>query len=356
MVKRSYEELENSHTETVLKSMDHVRRNISKYFILIVFFLIFSVYLGLEIIWNIKLLLIIFLTIVLVFYLMRNNPRLDLTRSAKLFILFSFFIIFYIYFSTIFDIYLNLGYRFNLYTIYFFCFIVIFLALNKGKKISLETIYPYICEKIFIEQVPENKFLFSKTNGDYVIGNLKEKRILELSNGTHSIEEVGKILMTEFNSYFSEEGSIASSYEILSKYEEKGFIRFESLSYQAARRNNQIKMYGGILKSIYFMIAGISFLIIGIFEAVSFVILISLMILIIGLALFTVRINRYRKLRAFEKSKNGRNKNDEIVIEPSIEKRSIPKEIRKPNWLKLEEKTEIPLFDNIYCRDYLSRK
>ena len=118
-------------------------------------------------------------------------------------------------------------------------------------------------------------------------------------------------------------------------------------------------MYGGILKSIFFVIFGASFFILGIFGAGSIiyfssisirimVIVVSFMVLLCGLALFIVRFNRYRKLYVLEKSgsnKNENDKNSKTLYEPLIGERPIPREIRKPKWPLLEKRTEVPMFD-----------
>jgi hypothetical protein len=89
-----------------------------------------------------------------------------------------------------------------------------------------ETMYPTIGEDVYWQRDVNKIHIFAEKTGESQVGNITAGRILELCDGTHSIKEIGTILMKEFLKSPSEENVLTFITGFLSQCEEKGFIEF----------------------------------------------------------------------------------------------------------------------------------
>lgn len=101
-----------------------------------------------------------------------------------------------------------------------------------------ETTYPKIGENVYLQREVNQVYIFAEKTGESKTGNITAGRILELSDGTRSIKEIGTILMKEFLESPSEEEILGLVCSFLSECEEKGFIEFRSASVEEVRHED----------------------------------------------------------------------------------------------------------------------
>lgn len=89
-------------------------------------------------------------------------------------------------------------------------------------------LYPVIGEKVYWQRDVEKVYIFSEKTGESQSGNLTAGRIIELSDGTRSLGEIGHILSEEFGETPSEKEVIILVSDFLSECEKKGFIELRS--------------------------------------------------------------------------------------------------------------------------------
>lgn len=70
--------------------------------------------------------------------------------------------------------------------------------LLRGGFLDLETAYPHIGEDIHWQRDVKVVYIFSETTGESITGNMTAGRIIELSDGTHSVKEIIETLINEF--------------------------------------------------------------------------------------------------------------------------------------------------------------
>lgn len=99
---------------------------------------------------------------------------------------------------------------------------------NGGCTINPEKTYPQIGENVYWQRDVQQVLISSEKTGVSMAGNLTAGRILELSDGTRSVKEMGKILTIEFVDSPPEEEMLAFINEFLPECEKKGFIKLRS--------------------------------------------------------------------------------------------------------------------------------
>ena len=99
---------------------------------------------------------------------------------------------------------------------------------NGGYTTNPEKIYPQVGENVYWQREVQQVFIFSEKTGVSMAGNLTAGRIIELSDGTRSAKEIGKVLMTEFVGSPPEKEMLAFVNEFLSECEKKGFMNLRS--------------------------------------------------------------------------------------------------------------------------------
>ncbi len=95
---------------------------------------------------------------------------------------------------------------------------------NGGFTTNPETTYPQVGENVYWQRDVKQMIIFSEDTGESLAGNVTAGRIIELSDGTRSVKEIGKILMKEFAESPPEEEVLAFVDEFLTQCEEKGFV------------------------------------------------------------------------------------------------------------------------------------
>ena len=97
-----------------------------------------------------------------------------------------------------------------------------------GYSTNPETTYPRVCEDVYWQRDVKQVYIFSEKTGESLAGNVTAGRIIELSDGTHSVKEIVKTLMREFSGSPSEEEVLTFVTEFLSECEQKEFIELRS--------------------------------------------------------------------------------------------------------------------------------
>lgn len=97
-----------------------------------------------------------------------------------------------------------------------------------------ETTYPILGEDVYWQRDVNKIQIFAEKSGESQVGNRTAGRLLELSDGTHSIKEIGATLMKEFTGCPSEEEMLAFVVDFLLQCEKKGFIEFRSTPVEKA--------------------------------------------------------------------------------------------------------------------------
>jgi hypothetical protein len=99
---------------------------------------------------------------------------------------------------------------------------------NGGYTTNPQTTYPQVGENVYWQRDVKQVMIFSEDTGESMAGNMTAGRIIELSDGTRSVEEIGKILMREFADSPPEEEVLAFISEFLTQCQEKEFITLRS--------------------------------------------------------------------------------------------------------------------------------
>lgn len=99
-----------------------------------------------------------------------------------------------------------------------------------------ETTYPQVCKDVYWQRDVSKIYIFSEKTGESSAGNLTAGRIIELSDGTHSISEIVNALMTEFTESPPEEEVLTFVTGFLSECEQKEFIELRSTPAEKTRK------------------------------------------------------------------------------------------------------------------------
>lgn len=93
-------------------------------------------------------------------------------------------------------------------------------------------------EDVYWQRDVKQVYIFSEETGESLAGNLTAGRIIELSNGTHSVKDIVQKLLTEFSENPTEEEILAFVTEFLVDCEEKQFIELRTSPTDVVKRSS----------------------------------------------------------------------------------------------------------------------
>ncbi|MBU7014782.1 MAG: PqqD family peptide modification chaperone [Theionarchaea archaeon] len=91
-----------------------------------------------------------------------------------------------------------------------------------------ETTYVHLGEDVYWHRDVSRVYIFSEKTGESMQGNMTAGRIMELSDGTRSVEEIGKTLLREFTEGPSFEEILELVTDFLLECENRGFVELRA--------------------------------------------------------------------------------------------------------------------------------
>ena len=95
-------------------------------------------------------------------------------------------------------------------------------------------------EDVYWQRDVKQVYIFSEETGESLAGNLTAGRIIELSNGTHSVRDIVQKLMTEFSESPNEEEILEFVTEFLAECEEKQFIELRASPADVVKQQSEV--------------------------------------------------------------------------------------------------------------------